>query len=112
MKTEDSPIEDVDKSAATVDCHSYKGLSEDFFRWLSRLSLVLMAVLVAGYAILVLYVPRIVVVWKGAGVDLTPAQQCLVRCSEFAVQNGAAIAIVVLSCFVLAFLLRIYCASR
>lgn len=112
MKTRSSQAEDGEESSVSVGHPSYRGFSKQFHRRLSSVLLALMIALVAGYAILVLYVPKVAELWKRAGVDLTPTQQSLVRWSEFAVQNGAAAAIVVLSCFVVAFALRIYCSFR
>ena len=107
-KTKDSRTEDAEQSAAPVNYRSRRALSELIQRRLSGLLLALTALSVAGYGVLVLFVPKAVVLWKETGADLTPTQRCLAQCSQFATENGTLIGVPLLLCFMVLFALRLF----
>lgn len=108
MKTRSSRTEGAEQSATPVNYRTRRTLSELIQRRLSGLLLALIALCVAGYGVLVLFVPRAVALWKETGADLTPTQRCLVQCSQFATENGVLIGVPLLLCFMVLFALRLF----
>ncbi len=80
-------------------------------RWSSLLLAAAIAI-AAGYGVLVLYVPRLAAAWNKANVDLTVAQQWLVRSSELAREGGAIVMLLVFAGLLGAIIRRIVRPTR